>query len=296
MSEEYQKLSPAAKTILIWLLAKREIIMRKSVTGIRDEETNSFPWVISNDIEMAFYTNIDVTNIRRTAAQLQETGLVDIKIEKQGRIITKRYYLKEWFVDSLGYFPLSLKTMVTPAWISLGHNSKQLYLIFLSENAFAQGRTGLRFPATRMSYSTMSKMYHLSTRTIANALKELEVHGFVHIDHGELIKDMNKKRDNKYMLSIEFLWEDEDLAFGLKETLAYKRKENSERYKKGGNRISKEESDEMWEEARLLIAEHLKEKRLKALGADDESAETKQCLEEPFEDDFWDEDFEECPF
>ncbi len=204
LSKDYQALPRAARSVFIWLLVKRKVIEKKAADGVRDEETDLLPAVTSSRKEVAYYTGIDEKNITKIMNTLRRADVLEDDHNKGNT--AKSYKLKEWPEDYQGWFPLSIKTVICPAWRKLGHAARQLYLIMLSEHAAAKGETGLRFPRYDIPYSLIRDMYGMNVKTISNALNELDEMSFVYIDRGEWNTGSRKNSPNYYKISPEHLW------------------------------------------------------------------------------------------
>ena len=209
---QLKAINPAARSVYVWLMTKQRILELAKKAGVENEETDRLPIVTARNCEIANYTGIPASNISGHIKALEDAGLLKTKkVKTGGKITGTLYQLPTWPNDPMGYFYVPIKSMLTPAWISLTHNAKWLWLTLLSDHYSKKGDEGNRFPVYERAYSEIKKHGLKSDATVRKATVELERMGFVYVTHGRYDEDNGQREMNTYQISADHihLWADQ---------------------------------------------------------------------------------------
>ena len=255
-SKSFRDLPAAAKSVLLWLIAKDQIIAKKKEAGIDDEETRAYPAVTATNKEIALYAGINEKCVQLYVKALREAGLIMRKKRKTGgRTDTTLYQVPGWEIDDAGYFLLPLKTVVTPAWIALSHNAKTVYLYMLSEHNAAQYKISKakvaeeeaceedRFPTFRLTYGQMKDLCGISSRTAKWVLRELSKLGFIHMTRGIYDEETGKREMNEYVISADHLHIFKNHAAKIAADIQRERANKVKYYKRDKSKDADKEAD-----------------------------------------------------
>lgn len=209
MDERWQSLKPTSKSVYLWLMAKEEIIKKKRKALIDDNETAQKDGVITASYEeIAVYTGIRSDKIKACKDELYAAGLVESKQVLDGKkIIATIWKIAHWPIDKRGYVKMPLAVMISPAWQSITHSTKNLYLVLLSEHCSARKKMKQTFPVFELAYSQI-QAYGLSIDTIRSGIKALEDANLIVCEHGEWNKTKSLGSSNEYTISTAFLYND----------------------------------------------------------------------------------------
>lgn len=209
-SSKYLSLSRSTKTVYLWLLTKKWLLAEMAKKGIMTEESVrywDFGTCTTTAGEIEKYTGVGAKNVKRNLNELRNAGLIKTQqITAGGRKTATAYKVAEWKKDRRGNIRVPIKTIISPAFISLEHYDKLMYLIMLSQHGAARSKINQSFPQFMLPYSQIRSFGFTSDTTIMNVIHRLENAGLLEVKPGEWCVTPSAGRASLYNISADHIY------------------------------------------------------------------------------------------